>query len=389
MKKLSVIFSLMFIFAVLLAPVSAFATEFVTDRDILLEPSQLNILEMRCNRLSEENFGLIICIEEDMGDTDQRIQELSVSSGYSMGAVFFVDSGSAVSYFKPYGKDVTEVFTDEIRLNIEQIANDKLTLVGYYEACRSVVANVESVLSGDGTLYDGLCYMPAIIDEAGYLTSSEEAELSAKIDSIRETYETDVAVVIEKEMKYSDAAQAAAEIYDYNFYGIGEESAGILLYISKNPRKYHFSFYPSYLQPFDGEGVAHLDDEVLPYLKSDDYYGAVNAYADTVEMLLSDSAGGLGYSDSEEGVGLLGVIIFGFPPALIIALIATFIRGRKMNTATADNYASNYVKEGSFNLTASNDIFMYSRIDKRARPKQNTTTHSSSGRSHGGRGGSY
>ena len=63
---------------------------------------------------------------------------------------------------------------------------------------------------------------------------------------------------------------------------------------------------------------------------------------------------------------------------------------KKMKTAEENDYAANYVKPGSMKLSVSRDLFLYSRITKTERPKSSSGTHtSSSGRTHGGRGGSF
>ena len=61
-----------------------------------------------------------------------------------------------------------------------------------------------------------------------------------------------------------------------------------------------------------------------------------------------------------------------------------------MKTAVENDYASNYVKPGSLKINASRDLFLYSRITKTEKTKSGSETHtSSSGRTHGGRGGSF
>ena len=68
----------------------------------------------------------------------------------------------------------------------------------------------------------------------------------------------------------------------------------------------------------------------------------------------------------------------------------------RMNTAKPKGTAMEYIKKGSFKLTSEKDIFMYSTVTKKAKPKDNdnsaggSTTHvSSSGSEHGGGGGSF
>ena len=62
----------------------------------------------------------------------------------------------------------------------------------------------------------------------------------------------------------------------------------------------------------------------------------------------------------------------------------------QMKTAVENDYASDYVKKGSKNIRFSRDIFLYSHIDKRAKPKEQSSSHvSSSGKTHGGGGGKF
>ena len=65
-----------------------------------------------------------------------------------------------------------------------------------------------------------------------------------------------------------------------------------------------------------------------------------------------------------------------------------------MNTAVNEDFAENYINKNSYKLTNSQDIYLYSRIDRVERPKEDssfwTVIRLSSGETHGGTaGGSY
>ena len=80
---------------------------------------------------------------------------------------------------------------------------------------------------------------------------------------------------------------------------------------------------------------------------------------------------------------------------LIAAVITLLIMRSKMNTAKPQKNAANYLKAGSFHLRQRSDMFLYSRVSRRAKPKNNTSGsgssvhRSSGGVSHGGRGGRF
>ena len=80
---------------------------------------------------------------------------------------------------------------------------------------------------------------------------------------------------------------------------------------------------------------------------------------------------------------------------LIIAFIIIQVWKKGMNTALVKTQAAAYLVPGSLSFKVKNDRFLYSTVTKTARPKNTGSGgsggvhRSSSGRSHGGRGGRY
>lgn len=234
---------------------------------------------------------------------------------------------------------------------------------------------------------------PAVTDNAGYLTEAQRVNLEARLDGIRNEYNVDVAVYIEDEMSGADEQNTADDIFDYGSYGGGDGKDGILLYLSANPRKYHFTTHGEGITIFNDDGLDYLDGRVLPYLKEDDYENAFSEYADTAEELLEMAANGEPFVYKIEGSDYLIIAIALLLVSLLIALIATLIKQSRMKTAIRQSHASNYTKPGSMNIDYSRDMFLYSNVVKTKRAEESSSsggTHtSSSGETHGGRGGSY
>ena len=232
---------------------------------------------------------------------------------------------------------------------------------------------------------------PSVSDAAGYLTEEQNAELTERLDKIREKYNFDVAFVSEERLSSYDAQNAADDIYDYNGYGYGENYDGILFYIADYERKYHFSTCGSGEKIFNVNGLKYLEKKVVPYLKSGSYYTAVKTYADCAEELLETAANGKPFNKSQHDTKYILCVVAG---ALLLPLILAYIMMYKklaeMKTAVKADNAANYMKPGSMNLDFSRDIFLYSTVTKTEKPKSDSGSHtSSSGRSHGGRGGSF
>ena len=232
---------------------------------------------------------------------------------------------------------------------------------------------------------------PSIVDDAGYLMQSELSSLSKELDEVREKYGFEVAIYTESDMTSSTAEASADDIYDYNGYGAGENDDGILLYICSDTREYHFTTHGEGLKYFNSNGLKYLESKVVPYLSEDDYYEAFEIFIETTDELLQMAKDGKPYNEKQYSTKyLIGVIIAALLIPLLVALILMKKKLKKMKTAVENDYAANYVKPGSMKLSVSRDLFLYSRITKTERPKESSGAHtSSSGRTHGGRGGSF
>ena len=228
---------------------------------------------------------------------------------------------------------------------------------------------------------------PSIVDEAGYLMQSELAELSEELDAVREKFDFEVAIYTESDMTSYTAEASADDIYDYNGYGAGENDDGILLYICSDTREYHFTTHGKGIEYFTSDGLGYLESQVLPYLQEDDYYNAFEAYIDAADELLQMAENGEPYEDNS---GNILIILICLILPLLIAFFKMKGKLKKMKTAVANEYAADYMKPGSMNIAVSRDLFLYSTITKTEKAKSSSDTHtSSSGRTHGGRGGSF
>jgi len=232
---------------------------------------------------------------------------------------------------------------------------------------------------------------PSIVDDAGYLMQSELAELLERLDNVRSKYDFEVAIYTESEMTSDTAEASADDIYDYCSYGAGENDDGIMLYICRDTREYHFTTHGKGREYFNKNGLIYLESKILPYLKDDNYYKAFSIYIETADELLSMASNGNPYNKKNLSAKYIAcVILVCFLAPLLLGYIMMKKKLKKMKTAQENNYASNYVKPGSMNISVSKDLLLYSRITKTEKPKESSGTHtSSSGRTHGGHGGRF
>lgn len=232
---------------------------------------------------------------------------------------------------------------------------------------------------------------PSIVDDAEYLMQSELSYLSKELDNVRKKYDFEVAIYTESNMTSDTAEESADDIYDYQGYGAGENDDGILLYICSDTREYHFTTHGKGLEYFNSNGLKYLESKVVPYLSEDDYYEAFEIFIETTDELLQMAKDGKPYDKKQYSTKyLIGVIIAALLIPLLVAYLMMNKKLKKMKTAEENDYAANYIKPGSLKINASRDLFLYSRITKTEKAKSSSGTHtSSSGRTHGGSGGSF
>lgn len=374
--------------------VPAYDTMYVRDNCSYLQSDEAKILDARCNWLYGAGLSMEIIIEDgSSASADLTADEYSSELEGGNGVIFAVCKDSGDMAFKAYG-EAALTFDEATCAQIVNIAREKSENFDIYKACQSVVMNTDNFYNYGQPLSDSDFFMPSVVDLADYLTDEEAAAVSEKLDALRDKYEFDVAVSIEKTL-WSDTAQTSADdTFDYYFYGGGLSDDGILLYISEEPRNYHLSTHSYGMTVFNDDGIEYMQSLIVPYLQSDDYYEACMAYADGAAELLQMAADGNPYSANKNNLGK--AVGIGVIAALIVSFIAAKASNKgkvnEMNTAREKVDAHSYMIPGSFNLTMAQDVFLYRRVDRQLIEKNDSSgsSHvSSSGRSHGGGGGSY
>jgi len=218
-----------------------------------------------------------------------------------------------------------------------------------------------------------------VVDEAGLLTSQEAAELEEACRRFKTTSGMDLVFLTVEGLNGIPAMVYADDYFDAHY---GEN--GILLLIAMEEREWHISTCGTAIEAFAETDLMDMEDGIMKYLPDGKYSNAFHQF-------LSDAE----YYWCDEGVSDLEASLFiGIPAGAVIALIVLLILRGTMNTKRSQRSAGNYEVEGSYNLRRHQDLFLYSKVTKQPKPQQNSSsgsgTHtSSSGRSHGGRGGKF
>ena len=250
-------------------------------------------------------------------------------------------------------------------------------------------------------------------DFAGLLDDSEEQILLANLNEISERQQFDLVAVITDDLGGLDCMNYADDFFDCNGFGYGEGCDGALLLISMEPGNHACWISTS------GYGVTALTDAgidyvldtiVDDYLVYDDFYGAIDSFANLCDSFVTQAKNSAPYDigsmpgeplpdeplpdESFSTELVLPWIAFSLVFGLIVAAIRIASMKSKMKSVRMQAAAGNYVKENSLAITDSSEIFLYSNISRvkieTSSSGGGSSTHtSSSGRSHGGGGRSF
>ena len=219
-----------------------------------------------------------------------------------------------------------------------------------------------------------------VVDEAGLLTADEVMELEERCAQFYATSNMELVILTVNSLDGKTAMDYSDDYFDANY---GEN--GILLLISMGEREWYISTCGTAMEAFDPDmDLLNMEKGLMSYLPDGKYHKAFLNFVADAEYYWCDE----GVSDLEAG------LFWGIPAGAVIALIVLLILRGTMNTKRGQRSAGNYEVEGSYNLRRHQDLFLYSKVTKQAKPQQTSNsssgTHtSSSGRSHGGRGGKF
>lgn len=220
---------------------------------------------------------------------------------------------------------------------------------------------------------------PYIVDEAGLLTAEETAQLEERAAKFYADTGMELVILTVDSLNGKTAMAYADDAFDAAY---GEN--GILLLIAMQEREWHISTAGTGIEAFSEVDLMGMEDGILKYLPDGDYFRAFDRFQSDAEY----------YWNNEEVSDFEASLVIGLPVGLIVALITIFIMRGSMNTKNAQRAAAEYQVDGSFNLRKHQDLFLYSKVTKTEKPKNTSSSSSgvhtsSSGRSHGGRGGKF
>lgn len=248
---------------------------------------------------------------------------------------------------------------------------------------------------------------PRLADQEELLTTEEQEELLARLDEISERQQCDVVIVTVASIEGKTATEYADDYFDYQGYGYGEKSDGILLLVGMKERVWAISTHGSLgISAFTDAGLDYIKEDVQFQLKLDNYAKAFRTFASLCDQFLTAAHKGKPYD-----VGNLpikhaspSILIFLFPIGILIMAWKSRSKKRSLKSVVKKTGAISYKVPNSLHLWVDEDRITGSHVTKRKRNEESrdrggssgsggsggSTTHtSSSGRTHGGTSGTF
>lgn len=230
-----------------------------------------------------------------------------------------------------------------------------------------------------------------MVDDAGLLFQSEIMQLEQVLAEVSERYDMDIVVVTVDDLEGSSPMAFADDFYDYGGYG----PDGILLLVSMEENEWCVSTAGYGIDVITKAGLEHLSKGFVPYLSEGDYVKAFTEFARLCDEFIAQAKTGDPFDTHnlpKEPFAFGSNLVIALVIGLVVALIATGVMKGKLKTVRKQAKADDYVMPGSMQLTNSRDLFLYTHLDRREKPKSSggSSTHvSSSGTRHGGGGGKF
>lgn len=253
----------------------------------------------------------------------------------------------------------------------------------------------------------GASELPLVIDQAGLLDEYDIQSLTEMAQSIGDQYGIDAVVLTVDSLNGQPAQSYADDYYDHNGYS----ENGVLMLLAMAEREYYITTCGEATYALTDYALYQMEDGFLNELSDGAYFDAFHSYLWDVDYYVREyyENGAVdGYVPEEDRYeGHTDVVyadedlsdvvwLLSLAGGLIIGGVGLLIMRKGMNTKGRQHAAAEYMDKDSYDMTRREDIFLYSRITKQKIPEPSDNDgggsgvhRSSSGRSHGGRGGKF
>lgn len=422
-KKIKYILLVLLLIFTTIAPIHA-ENKYIYDNANRFRYLSESLEQLSQNFYEQYNINIVIVsVENNQSDfnlgeyANQLYQE---NFGETDGVVFAINFSNG----SDYGKYMNAFGNAGQYLNN---CNNMDALITRHDKVENIVYKIQLIVYQMSLIIDNVEPSRNIVDMANILNSEQTSQLEQKITQVINNCQMDVVILTTCLNNGKSMVDFADDYYDENDYGIDLRKSGLILVLSLQDNEWYISTSGAAIDTFSDWGIEYLGKVMKPSLVDRNFYQAFEDFVSYTEKFNVQAVTDKPYDRYNQGdlpnLDVDGEVVFdnqdnsepktkmdsnkriliSLGAGLIIGFIISFIRMGKLNTKKSVKNANEYVKENSFKLTKSNDLYLYQTVTKRARPKYEDNNHStssyhkttssthrsSSGRTHGGGGGKF
>lgn len=201
---------------------------------------------------------------------------------------------------------------------------------------------------------------PRIVDNADLFTDSEEQYLSGMIRASITATKADLVIYTDTTNYGLGNQLCAADFYQFNGYGLGDDYNGSVLFINMDPmdREYYTAVRGESRKYITEDTINKLHDRAYDDMKDGDYAAAMEKYIDGITGLFT--TGKVPESPGAFMGRLVTCIIIG----LIVGLIVMGVLTSQMKKVKIATKAREYLVRDSVNMRAAYDYFLYATVTR-------------------------
>ncbi|MBR2812313.1 MAG: TPM domain-containing protein [Solobacterium sp.] len=387
MKKLmTLIFMLVLLLGFTPAKAEESGNTFIIDTIGILTEEQVQELNQSAQAIYDRTGGaamFVVNYETELSPDDLAVTTFSENAPGEDGIIIAVTSGSYTGKgFGRYEESFTPVKADELFGLVAQNKSFFSCMKEFLQSAELFLADAEIVVSGR-----------RLDDKADMLSDEQEDILQKKLDEISARQNVDIAAVIVESLDNTDPQTYADAYFRLGEYGLSSSKDGILFLVSVGDRKYAYSTHGYGIAAFTDAGLGYIEQQMVPDLRSGNYSGAIDTYADLCDAFITKAREGAPY-DVGSLPGKKKSKLW-LPLAVLIGLvggqIGTGSMKSELRTVRSQQKADSYVLPGSFVVTDRRDdlVNVETRRIEENEKHTGSTVHGTGDDVHGGKSGSF
>ena len=349
------------------------AIDFVVDEIGYLSDAEVDLMNEKAASIYKEcGFGIffVYTTAEDLELYDVEQLVCGIEDYYVMiendtyWYSFF--GGNAENYIDLVAEEYLRSVYDQADTYVEGVSNF-LDEAAYYCSDTSGAPVGEILSAAEYFVYD----------EAELLSDAEEADLEQTLADISNTYNAQIVVCTVASLDGSDIDRYDDYLYDTMGFGYGANHDGVMLLVCMDPREYRILSNGFAGVAIDSSDIDHIGDEIVSDLSDGYYAAAFDGFVAQCDYYLDGHLNGFPFPFGKK---LLTSLVIGIAAGLIVAYA---LKGQ-LKTVRKQDKANVYVKQGSMNITARNDIFLYRTVTRSKKSSSSNSSGGGSSRSSGG-----